>query len=205
MATGTTAQTTTTGTVDLVFLADGGSTVRIRKLGYVPLELFIKISPADTTPVTILLILSTPVLPPVVARDSSGGYRGIMLKEFEARRATGRGQFLDEAFLRKHPTRTMPDIVRGFSGLQVLCTRSGFYTCEAVASRSPRRPRAAGGGECRFAVFIDGVSVRDPDLARLVVTDFAGIEAYTAGQRIPPQFDRSGNPCGVLLFWSRER
>ena len=204
LSTGTTAQTTATGTVDLVFLPDGGATVRIRKLGYHPLEQFVRISPSDTNPVTVLLISLATVLPTVVARDSSGGYRGLMLREFEARRATGRGQFIDEAFLRKHPTRSMPDVVRGFSGLQVLCTRTGFYTCEAVASRSPRRPRTTE-GECRFAVFIDGVNVRDPDLTKLVVADFAGIEAYTAGQQIPPRFNKNGNPCGALLFWSRER
>jgi hypothetical protein len=179
--------------------------VRIRKVGYHPVEQFVRISPADTTPVTVLLVSDAIVLPAVVARDSSSGYRSILLKEFEARRAKGGpGQFIGETFLRNHPTRSMPDIVRGFSGLQVLCTRSGFYTCEAVASRTPRRPSALG-GDCRFAVFVDGVNVRDPDLTKLVVSEYAGIEAYTAGQQIPARYNKNGNPCGALLFWSRER
>lgn len=202
IATGTIAQTTATGTVDLVFLPDGGALVRVRKLGYHPLEQFIKISPSDTTPVTMLLVSETIVLAPVVARDSTSPYRGAAMKDFESRRLGGRGQFITEDFLLKHPTRSMPDIVRSFSGLQVLCSKTGFYTCEAVASRSPRR---AVTGECRFAVFIDGVSVRDPDLSKLIVTDYAGIEAYTAGQQIPARFSKNGNPCGALLFWSRER
>lgn len=205
IATGTSAQTTATGTVDLVFLPDGGGMIRIRKLGYRPIEQFVRISPIDTTPVTVLLVSETVVLPTVVARDSSTAYRGIMLKEFEARRAKGGpGQFIDERFLRNHPTRSMADIVRGFSGVTVLCTRGGFYVCEAVTSRTPRRPSALG-GDCRFAVFVDGVNVRDPDLTKLVVGDYAGIEAYTAGQQIPPGFAKNGNPCGALLFWSRER
>jgi hypothetical protein len=202
VATGTSAQTTVTGTVDLVFLPDGGALVRVRKLGYLAQEQFIRISPTDTTPVTVLLVAETIVLPAVVAHDSSSKYRGAALKDFESRRVAGRGQFITEEFLRNHPTRSMPDVIRGFSGLQVLCTRTGFYSCEAVASRSPRR---AVTGECRFAVFIDGVNVRDPDLAKLNVGDFAGIEAYTAGQQIPPRFSKNGNPCGALLFWSRER
>jgi hypothetical protein len=205
IATGTTAQTTATGTVDLIFLPDGGGMIRIRKLGYHPIEQFVRISPTDTAPVTVLLVSETIVLPTVVARDSSTAYRGIMLREFEGRRAKGGpGQFIDEKFLRNHPTRSMPDIVRGFSGVTVLCTRGGFYVCEAVTSRTPRRPSALG-GDCRFAVFVDGVNVRDPDLTKLVVGDYAGIEAYTAGQQIPAGFAKNGNPCGALLFWSRER
>jgi hypothetical protein len=202
VATGTMAQTSLTGTVDLVFVADGGGLVRVRKLGYHPLEQFVRISPTDTTPVTLLLVPETVVLPTVVAHDTSSRYVGAALKDFESRRLSGRGQFLTEEFLRKHPTRSMPDVIRSFSGLQVMCTRSGFYSCEAVASRSPRRPVT---GECRFAVFIDGLSVRDTDISKLVVADFAGIEAYTAGQQIPVRFNKNGNPCGALLFWSRER
>jgi hypothetical protein len=202
VASGTTARTTATGTVDLVCLPDGGAMVRVRKLGYHPLEQFIRISASDTTPVTMLLVSETLVLPTVLSRDSTSEYRGAAMKDFESRRLAGRGQFLTEDFLRKHPTRSMPDIIRSFSGLQVLCTKTGFYTCEAVASRSPRR---AVTGECRFAVFIDGVNVRDPDLSRLIVSDYAGIEAYTAGQQIPSRFAKNGNPCGALLFWSRER
>ena len=205
IATGTVAQTTATGTVDLVFLPDGGAMIRIRKLGYHPVEQFVRISPTDTAPITVLLVSETIVLPTVVARDSSRAYRGIMLQEFEARRAKGGpGQFIDETFLKKHPTRSMADIVRGFSGVTVLCTRTGFYVCEAVANRTPRRPSALG-GDCRFAVFVDGVNVRDPDLTKLVVGEYAGIEAYTAGQQIPAGFNKNGNPCGALLFWSRER
>ena len=201
LRTGTSALTTSTGTVDLSFLPDGGSVVRVRKLGYHPVEQSIRISPTDTAPVTILLASSATRLDPLVARE----YRGAMMKDFESRRATGRGQFMSEAELRKRDAATMPDVVRRFVGLQVSCSRSGFYVCEAIASRAgPRRPTARG-GECRFVVFIDGVNVRDPDLAKLVVADFAGIEAYTAGQQIPPRFNMNGNPCGALLFWSRER
>lgn len=52
---GTAARTTPTGTVSLVFLPDGISTIRIEKPGYAALLLDVKISPTDTVPLTLTL------------------------------------------------------------------------------------------------------------------------------------------------------
>ena len=52
---GTFALTTSTGTVSLVFLPTGTSTLRIRKSGYAELRLPITISPRDTLPLTLVL------------------------------------------------------------------------------------------------------------------------------------------------------
>jgi carboxypeptidase family protein len=59
-ASGTTALTTATGTVSLVFLPDGMSAIRIQKPGYEPLRLDVRISPSDTTPLTLTLGAAKP-------------------------------------------------------------------------------------------------------------------------------------------------
>lgn len=200
---GTVALTTKTGTVDLVFLPDGGSQVRVRKMGYHPGAQFVAISPMDTVPVTMLLAPAATPLPAIVATDSARRYNLPTLRDFEERRLTGRGHFISEVELRKSDSRKMQDVVRRFPGLQVLCTRSGFYSCEAVATRSVKKVGTA--SDCRYTVLVDGVPLRDPDLNKLDVMEFAGIEGYTAGERIPTRYNMMGNPCGVLLFWTRER
>jgi hypothetical protein len=55
---GTFALTTATGTVSLVFLPEGISTLRVRKTGYAELRLPIVISPKDSTPITLTLAKS---------------------------------------------------------------------------------------------------------------------------------------------------
>jgi hypothetical protein len=49
------ALTTQTGTVTLVFLPEGASTVRLQKLGYVDQLQHVTISPSDTIPITLTL------------------------------------------------------------------------------------------------------------------------------------------------------
>jgi hypothetical protein len=124
---GTKALTTKTGTVSLLFLPDGGSLVRLRKLGYEVQTMTVAISPADTAPITVVLVPATQ-LPTVVVTDSAPSYISPGLRTFEDHRKTGMGQYVTEAEFRKGENRTMANLLSArFSGLQVVNRRSASY------------------------------------------------------------------------------
>lgn len=205
MKSGTVALTTKTGTVSLIFLPDGGATIQIRKLGYEPITQVVSIAPADTVPITILLKNSTTTLPAVITRDSAVHYISPGLREFEERRKTGPGHFIPEADLRKYETWRMKDVVARLPGMQVLCSKNYPFPCYATSFRAQSKYALAPGVKCDYTVFIDGLLSNEKDLNQLNVADYAGIEIYAGGSTTPLKYNQTGNHCGVLLFWTRER
>lgn len=200
---GTTALTTNTGTVTLAFLPDGGADVKVRQVGYVPVTQFIKIGPADTIPVTLILVPSSTVLPTLVSKDT---VRPISpgLRDFEERRHMGRGYFIGEKELRKSDNREMANVVRTIPGVEVSCAKVFPHDCHAVSGRSQTKFALDRSGRCEFLMFVDGVRAAVTDLNALRVREYAGIESYS-GSQIPMKYNATGAACGVLLFWTRER
>jgi hypothetical protein len=197
-----TALTTSTGTVSLVFLTEGPNLVRIEKVGFEPLTLGIRISPSDTIPLTVLLHGLVHDLPAVVTLDSNPQYSTPALRRFEERRLSraSHGYFIAEAELRVHPTSFISDMIRRFPGLSVVCPMRG-NKCWANSSRTI----AMGSGQCRVAVYMDGVPTDSLNLRGLSANEFAGAEFYPGGASVPEQFNQTALTCGVLLLWTRER
>jgi hypothetical protein len=200
---GTTALTTSTGTVTLAYLPDGGSDVRVRQVGYIPVTQFVRIGPADTVPVTVILISSTTVLPTVIARDSAR-HVSPGLVDFEERRHLGRGYFIAEKELRKSDNREMANVIRTIPGVVVSCAKTFPFDCHAVSGRAQSKYAILGGGPCEFMLYVDGSRVSVSDLNSLRVADYAGIESYS-GSQVPMQYNATGAACGVILFWTKER
>jgi hypothetical protein len=203
---GTSAVTTRTGTVSLVFLPDGGSLVRLRKAGYAPLTLAVAISPKDTAPFTILLRRSPQDLPTVVTRNSAPRYISPGLHGFEERRRAGLGgQFVDEATLRKMDGDSMSTVLHRFHGAAL---KSGRFvsTQKGTAGPTPHSNSARGTGD--VAVYENGVRrarIGAMDFSRILVDDYAAVEFYAGAETYPVWISPANNDCGVLLLWTRER
>jgi hypothetical protein len=203
---GATWLTTHTGTVSLAFLPDGGSLVRLRKVGYAPLTLTVAISPKDTAPFTVLLRRSPRDLPTVVTRHSAPRYISPGLLGFEERMRAGLGgQFVDEAGLRKMDGDAMSNVLRRFHGATL---NGGRFVSTRKASSGPVFQPKRLGVKGAVAVYENGVrraSLIPIDFNKIPVDDYAAVEFYAGAETYPVWISPTNNDCGVLLLWTRER
>jgi hypothetical protein len=200
------ALTTKTGTVTLSFLPEGGTLVRIRKVGYEPAALVVAISQADTVPLTVLLNPTAQQLPKVVTTDNAPKAIAPGLREFDERRREGAGHFITDSVLRRNENQMLRDVVRRLPGLQVKCVTHGGFVTECYATNFRQQGKnALAGGECSVKVYVDGVATGDNDLNKLQTAMFSGVEFYAGGASLPIKYNTRDATCGVLLLWSRER
>jgi hypothetical protein len=198
--------TTASGTVSLFFLPDGGSLVRLRKVGYEPQTIPVAISPADTTPITIVL-RKVASLPAVKVNAAATQYRSFKLQAASERMAShSGGYFLDEATLRANDNTTLANVIRShFPGLM---SASGPHseTYFLSSRQTCRRSLGCVRPDCYVSVYIDGVqSTLLPDFSRFSPQDYAIVEFYPGPADTPAEFGGTNAPCGTLLLWSRER
>lgn len=195
----TVAVTTKTGTVSLAFLPEGGSMLRIQKIGFKPVTQVVVISPADTVAITVLMEAAAQSLPAVVTKDSATTFLSPGMRAFEERRKAGFGRFITEAELRKNENRSLTNIVRQ-TGTGVSCTRRTPIRCFAVNTR-------VGGSGCSLDVYYDGTLVNDDfrDLEQIRTDQIGAVEIYASTATVPAEYNKTGKGCGVMLLWSRFR
>jgi hypothetical protein len=207
VASGASSLTSTSGTVSLFFVPDGGTVVRLRKLGYEMKVMSVAISPADTTPLTVTL-RSAALLPTVNIRDSAHRYLSPNLRGAESRmQSHAGGYFIDEEEMRKHDNSSLASTL--LSRVPAIMTTPGPHGETRLVSA--RQPCSHLGGcahpDCYIKVVIDGVPFSlnaTADFSRMSPSDYAIAEFYPGAASMPVELG-AGSPCGVLMLWSRER
>ena len=215
LATGTSALTTSTGTVLLAFLAPGENSVRIRKLGYGVQEMMVTLSPRDTTPLTIVMKRVTE-LPAVVTKDAAVHHISPALRAFDERmKHKTTGYFITDSILRREDNRTLANMLIAHAPGVSIAQRSGS------ANFLLKSPRCTNGGPPD--VYIDGVKLAhmpdprwtqrrnvDPntipiDLSQFQVSELGAVEWYPDNATMPAEFSGTSAGCGALMLYTRER
>ena len=177
--------------------------IQVRRIGYLSRAYRIK-TEADTLELEFLLQPSAVQLDSlsVIGRIEPISAR---LADFERRRRlSATGQFLGIDELTKNGDYRLGDALRRLRGVRVIPFGAGGQTAVAM--------RGSGGllgSSCYLAVWLDGVLVSSPgrpyDLEIQRIERLAGVELYTGPADTPIEFDGSGNSCGSLVLWTRER
>ncbi|MFI5227637.1 MAG: hypothetical protein ACHQWU_01125 [Gemmatimonadales bacterium] len=212
--TGMKSLTTTTGTLSLLFLPEGASFIRVRKIGYEIQTFPVSISPADTQPITAVLKRAV-TLPTVNVRDSAPTqHLSPLMQTFEDHRKTHIGQYITEAEFRKYENSTLAQFVGSrLSGLSVVNLSSKSLI---VSSRTPCKGGALArctSPNCYVSVYIDGIRTFDstmpvsavPDISRISTMDYSAAEFYPSAGPLPGDIPASNSQCGTLMLYSRYR
>lgn len=207
-------------------LASGRYLVSIRHVGYVNYQDSVMIG--DDTRRNFVLAKPPALLDSVVATASAPRkWISPALNAFEERRTAGSGgHFIDAAILRRSDSRSLVDVLTGYTpGLSYM--RRGGNAAYAYSTRNPQlnvcalcrgsMKKPAGDSKlpdaCYATVYLDGGLVYDmttngrsappPDLNEFRVEEMGAVEFYGGDATVPLPYKSSG--CGTLLLWTRER
>lgn len=141
------------------------------------------------------------------------------IPEFEERRAAHRGHFITREELAKNEAKRLADILSQLPGARVVRGNGGHAWLtgnrgQISMIRTPRPDRSdaqlGARSACYSDVYLDGVLVYSSggaqplfDLGSLSPAGIEAIEYYAGGAQTPPQLNKTGSACGVLVIWTR--
>lgn len=116
---------------------------------------------------------------------------GLRFRDFERRKATGRGQYITRTQIETSGANSLQEAVRGLRGVQVACG-SGTQ-CRIAMARSP-------GCAPNYIVDEREDNFFGPNIA---VRDIEALEVYTGASDVPGEFAGTNAGCGVIVIWTK--
>jgi hypothetical protein len=188
-------------------LPEGRFAVVVRRLGYVPVQVFREFR-QDTTTVEVQLMPMAVALPELEVRARGPAAVPPRLREWARRREYNvGGRFWDDSLMRQQEHRRLPEVLKLVPGAQIISFMGERYiaTTRSTGSKpliDKRVPEA-----CYLDVYLDGArlssSYRPANLDDLPVTQITAMELYTSAAQIPVELNTTGSACGVLVVWTR--
>jgi hypothetical protein len=184
----------------------GTQHVRVRRLGYTPIEVDIAIT-RDTTG-AVFRLQRSPVR--LRAVNIEADWTPPKMKDVDVRMRQGIGRFLTEAELGHDRDRDFRfAMTTRFPGLKTIIDPDGNRVLASSRESLELSPKAGGqfgavGGiaPCPITIYLDDVLVDGADEEMIRGWDLAVIEYYD-GLQVPVRYRTRAYGCGVLLLWSK--
>lgn len=187
---GRTIRADSAGRFEFRGVRSGNITLRVRALGYASQIVSFVLGEDEEVERIISMEPAVQTLEGIdVTAAPSSGYR---LADFERRSQTGRGQYLDEAQIRKLGAHTVPETLRSLRGVLFEC--GGGAGCYVRMARAPMR--------CMPEWIVDNQLMND--FGPLTpIRDVVGIEVYSGPGDVAGEFAGRNAGCGVIVLWTR--
>jgi len=210
---GTSAVTTSTGTVRLSFLSfrGGAAVVGLSKLGYQSKQIIV--SRSDTTPITEIMEPFVELAPVVTTEAYSIDRDAGQWDGFERRCRSNSVTCIRSDALEKHPAANLADFLVHAPGVTIGSCGGGAnrgQRCGKISMRSTTIPPSY----CEPTFFVDGyewntrigaptdLTPGTPAQAPYTPGNVKAVEVYSSERNRPLRFE--GDPtCGVVVIWTR--
>jgi TonB family protein len=173
----------------------GETSIRVKRIGFLPDTVRVNVLAGQTVPVEITLSRVAVELSPLVVygRRNMGGH----MSGFYDRLTRGGGHFFTREQIERRNPVNMTDLFRLVPGARVVNSNMGS---NAVRFRNAR---------CAPLVWLDGTPAYSGELPldALDPRTFEGIEIYSGPAGVPAEYmgNRSmSSSCGTIILWSRQ-
>ena len=195
---GAAARTDARGTFRLYTSDVDTLTITIRRLGYSVVSALLQARNRQWDTVVVEMDRLPQRLAAAEVRAAAATRRN-GLRDFEERKAEGRGQYFTREQIVARNTMRSSDVVRDARGVRLVkLARGGFgVRFASFAARSPN---------CTPTLWIDGQRARGMEIDDVAATDIEAMELYENWTVTPAQFSEgTAIPCGTIVIWTRIR
>ncbi len=167
--------------------------VVVRALGFRPVEFSVTLHDGLQALEDIQLDVAPDVqeLAPIVIDAPAASKVSYRLVDFERRRQTGRGHYLDDTQIKQSGASRLSDLMRGMRGVTEHCAGSGC-TIQMVRARPG----------CDPDYIVDG-RMDNMFGSSTPIRDIVALEVYTGPSDVPGEFAGKSAGCGVVVIWTR--
>ncbi len=201
------------GGFTLLHVPMGRQIVWVRRVGFANSTTVLTFAVNDTVEADFALVQTATTLPGVAVNAAAPPSLVGKLADFNRRRAAGLGSFLTRDQLEHQGNRRLSDVLRTFSGLEIIRQVSGqeSYVSAGRSSQGVSGIKASQGPPpCPVAIVIDGGFVYRGNRGEALfninaidVTTLSGVEYYPSAAEIPQEFNGTRSACGLLVLWTK--
>lgn len=205
LALGLRTRTDSTGAFRMELQSSGQNQLQVRALGYDSLVALLTFVPGDSIDAEFLLATSGALLAPVRVSAATDGINSLRLGEFDERKKSGLGRFVDGSIFEVNRDRQLAVVL--LERVPGLRTRRRGAKMVLETQRDGRScfPQIIVNG---LSMFNGGGEAFEIDINSFLTSDVLGMEFYTPSNT-PAKYNgsalgpRDGASCGTVVLWTK--